>query len=250
MIGIYKITSPSKKIYIGQSINIERRFNNYKNLINCKGQTILYNSFLKHGIDKHVFEILCECEIYELNDKERYYQDLYSVIDKKGMNCRLTSAKDRSGKLSEEIKNKISLSNIGKKQSIEQRKNTSILKLGNKNMLGKNHSTQTKNKISKKLFGRKIPKEVREKMSISSKNRIFTDEHKKKISLAKKGKYHLTKEQHESVRRQNSKIILDTETGCFYYGLAEASIYNNIGKSLLSHKLNGRIKNNTNLIYV
>ena len=37
MIGIYKITNPKGKIYIGQSINIENRFKVYKRY-NCKGQ--------------------------------------------------------------------------------------------------------------------------------------------------------------------------------------------------------------------
>lgn len=32
MVGIYKITSPTNKIYIGQSKNIRKRFNNYQNL--------------------------------------------------------------------------------------------------------------------------------------------------------------------------------------------------------------------------
>jgi hypothetical protein len=43
MIGIYKITSPLKKIYIGQSINIENRFKGYKKSLK-KAQIKLYNS--------------------------------------------------------------------------------------------------------------------------------------------------------------------------------------------------------------
>lgn len=62
MTGIYKITSQSKKIYIGQSVDIEKRFKRYKNL-HCKKQIRLYNSFLKYGVDKHKFEILCECNV-------------------------------------------------------------------------------------------------------------------------------------------------------------------------------------------
>jgi predicted GIY-YIG superfamily endonuclease len=42
MIGIYKITSPTNKVYIGQSLDIEKRFVNYKGLF-CKQQTKLYN---------------------------------------------------------------------------------------------------------------------------------------------------------------------------------------------------------------
>ena len=51
MIGIYKIISPSGKIYIGQSRNIDKRFQQYKRL-NCAKQPRLYNSFIKYGIDK------------------------------------------------------------------------------------------------------------------------------------------------------------------------------------------------------
>lgn len=32
MIGIYKITNPNGKVYIGQSIDLERRLYYYKNL--------------------------------------------------------------------------------------------------------------------------------------------------------------------------------------------------------------------------
>ena len=81
MIGIYKITSPSKKVYIGQSVNIENRKNIYSK-IKCKGQSKLYNSLKKYGFSEHKFEIICECEILELNEKERFYQELYSSIGK------------------------------------------------------------------------------------------------------------------------------------------------------------------------
>lgn len=86
MIGIYKITSPTKKVYIGQSVNIERRFKEYKRSL-AKGQVLLNRSFLKYGIERHKFEIICECEITELNNKERYFQLLYSAIGKNGLNC-------------------------------------------------------------------------------------------------------------------------------------------------------------------
>ena len=44
-IGIYKITNLiNGKIYIGQSVNILKRWLSYKKL-NCKGQPKLYRSF-------------------------------------------------------------------------------------------------------------------------------------------------------------------------------------------------------------
>ena len=57
MVGIYKITNPSGKIYIGQSVNIDNRISSYKNL-KCKNQTKLYRSLLKYTFENHIFEIL------------------------------------------------------------------------------------------------------------------------------------------------------------------------------------------------
>lgn len=85
-IGIYKISSPSGKVYIGESINIERRFKYYQGLSQSKEQPKLYNSFKKYGINKHKFEIIEECNIENLKLRERYYQILYDSI-KHGLNC-------------------------------------------------------------------------------------------------------------------------------------------------------------------
>lgn len=52
IIGIYKITSPSGKIYIGQSRDLDKRLKSYKcGSSKTKGQPKLYNSFEKYGID-------------------------------------------------------------------------------------------------------------------------------------------------------------------------------------------------------
>ena len=47
MIGIYKITNPKEKVYIGQSIDIEKRWKRYYYTLNCKSQTALYRSLKK-----------------------------------------------------------------------------------------------------------------------------------------------------------------------------------------------------------
>jgi len=150
MIGIYKITSPNKRIYIGQSINIEKRFYDY-NRLNCKGQKILYASFLKYGVDNHNFEIVCECLESELNDKERFYQDLYSVITKNGLNCVLVKTNDRSGKLCNETKQKMSLARLKvPKKSLETRlKHSQSLKKNEFN----NNKLRLLNESKKKKIG-------------------------------------------------------------------------------------------------
>jgi group I intron endonuclease len=115
-IGIYKITSPSDKIYIGQSNNIENRFKQYSKFKNIKNQIGLYNSFLKYGYINHKLEVVEECKIEDLNIRERYWQEHYNVLEE-GLNCVLTSTEVLPRVLSLESKEKISLSKKGKKFS-------------------------------------------------------------------------------------------------------------------------------------
>lgn len=224
MIGIYKITSPSKRVYIGQSINIERRFKEY-NYLRCKSQTILYNSFLKYGVDKHEFEILCECEVLELNDKERFYQDLYSVVGIKGLNCSLTKSSDKSGKHSEISKLKMSQSSIGINKGIKR-------------------SIESKKRISDSLKGKKHSAERNAKKSILSKGKIISELSRSRMSASGKGRVFSLE-----TRLKWSKIILDTQTGVFYESAKEVSKLLEINYSTLVYKLNGRGNNDTNLIY-
>ena len=96
MIGIYKITSPTNKIYIGQSIDINRRFNEYKKVI-CSQSKKLYNSLQKYGWEQHKFEIIEECNLEQLNEREEYYILLYkSHIN--GLNIKLASKPSWTGK--------------------------------------------------------------------------------------------------------------------------------------------------------
>lgn len=139
--GIYKITSPSEKTYIGQAVNLEERLKDYKNY-NCKVQRLIYNSLKKYGHENHIFEILIEGEfsLIELNILEDKYikeHNSFRGWNKKGLN--LTTGgdvykRDNSSKLliseslkkyhkeighSEETRKKIAESLTGKKQSQE-----------------------------------------------------------------------------------------------------------------------------------
>jgi hypothetical protein len=109
MIGIYKITSPSGKIYIGQAVNIEKRGGSYRRGVNCKNQPRLYASLLKYSFSEHIFEVIEECIVEELNTRERHWQDFYDVLGPKGLNCRLTTTEDRSGYLSQETRQRLSI---------------------------------------------------------------------------------------------------------------------------------------------
>ena len=121
MIGIYKITSPTGRIYIGQSIDISRRFYSYKRC-DCKTSVKLHRSLLKHGADKHIFEVVELCVVDLLNERERYYQELYNANSETNLNVLLTSTetkKQEGLKISEAQKLQISKVHKGKVLSEE-----------------------------------------------------------------------------------------------------------------------------------
>lgn len=125
MIGIYKITSPTGRIYIGQSIDIERRFKEYQ--IYQRSISIgskLYKSFQKYNVNNHVFEIIENCLLEQLNEREIYWGEYYDVLNKNGLNLRLGNA---NGKCSEETKIKIGKGNKGKIKTKAGPKRQSIM---------------------------------------------------------------------------------------------------------------------------
>ena len=124
MIGIYKITSPSNKVYIGQSNNIEKRFKQYSSLSQTKLQKRLHYSFKKYGIKKHTFEIIEQCDVELLNERERYWQEYYNVLEC-GLNCILTNTKDSIKVYSKESIEKIRQGNLNKTIPYEVRKQIS-----------------------------------------------------------------------------------------------------------------------------
>ena len=80
IVGIYKITSPSNRVYVGQSKNIYSRIKCYEKL-RCKAQTKLYNSLKKYGFENHTIEIIEQCSVDELNDLEIQYISLYDCCN-------------------------------------------------------------------------------------------------------------------------------------------------------------------------
>jgi len=103
--GIYKITNPKGKIYIGQSINIEKRWYSYKSPdLRCMGIKV-YNSIKKYGIENHKMEILETCEPSKLKELEIHYKILFNSVNT-GLNCKIDD--DRYGPHTEKTKKLIS----------------------------------------------------------------------------------------------------------------------------------------------
>lgn len=175
MVGIYKITSPTGKIYIGQSINIDNRkriykySNSYTNSIGPK----IYNSINKHGWDQHQHGLIEECSIEQLNERETYWKQHY--VNLLGWDrmlfCDLYDV--GGGPRSEETKLKIS---VGK--------------------LGTNGYPK----------GVKRPKEFGEKIKSLDRNKKIGESHKGKPKPGSGNKYPLTDE-HKNNISKNSKGV-------------------------------------------
>lgn len=94
--GIYQIKNKvTGKIYIGQSVNILRRWQEhrcrpFKEGTNCTNIP-LYQSIRKHGIENFEFSILEECKPEDLNEREAYYIELKDCISPKGYNVSLAA---------------------------------------------------------------------------------------------------------------------------------------------------------------
>jgi group I intron endonuclease len=151
-IGIYKIISPSHRIYVGQSINIEQRWKGYFPS-QLRSQPKIKNSILKYGIENHIFEIIEECNIENLTKREIYWKQYY--LDQvngdwgKVLFCELYD--NGGGPRSKFTKYKISNSKKGISRSQEVKDNISLGKTGVK------FSNEHKENITKSKRGCKYP---------------------------------------------------------------------------------------------
>jgi group I intron endonuclease len=163
MIGIYKITSPSNKVYIGQSWEIERRIKMYKRL-SCKKQIKLYSSFIKYGVDSHKFEIVVELNLEtnqeKLNELEIFY---WKEFINKGIEMLNLKEPGSNGKHSEESKRKMSIALTGKVYTEVRKKNMS--------------------NAQKKIFNSGTPEEIIERKKKAISNAKLNEEIVKKIKL-------------------------------------------------------------------
>ncbi len=83
MIGIYEIQSPTGKIYIGQSVDIRRRWAAYRGY-RCKKQRLLYRSLVKYTWQAHRFSVVMSYGYKpsqeELDSQEKFLISAYKEI--------------------------------------------------------------------------------------------------------------------------------------------------------------------------
>lgn len=153
--GIYTITSPSNKIYVGQTVDLKMRVRFYERN-NCFSQRKLHYSLLKYSWGAHAFEV-----VMPLRDGlsqeiktfyEQFFMDYYRSLGYELLNVREAGS---TGKTSPETKKRQSLSLSKEKHP----------------WWGKRHSEETKAKIA--LSVSKLPKDplVIEKVRLTCKSK-------------------------------------------------------------------------------
>jgi group I intron endonuclease len=220
--GIYKITSPSQKVYIGQSFDLELRFRLYSKM-RCTGQRSLYNSLKKYGYESHRIEVI-HCLPFDIDQPtidnyERLYIQLYKECGVKLLNLKDGGSK---GKHCEATKLLISKKITGRTLSEAHRKKMS------ENFTGAGHP----------FFGKKATESHKQNISKALKGKTKTVEHRKAVSEGLTGKYlgvpkpegHGEKVSRALKGRTFAKEWLDK--------IGKASIGRNV-KAVLQYSING-----------
>lgn len=206
--GIYRITNTiNGKCYIGQSIDIHKRFIHHTSESRHQRQHMAISKAIqKYWKDAFCFEILVKCTIDELNDKERYFVEKYNSVAPNGYNMR-SGGDIRGCYVSEEAKRNMSKARTGMKLSPSAVENIRKASIGRKQPRESVERTRLAN------IGRIVSNETRLKMSISAKNKPkATEQTRLKLSLANKGKK----------RFDNAKKVI-REDGVVFDSGAEAS---------------------------
>lgn len=190
IVGIYKITSPSGKVYIGQSANVLKRLSYYKNH-GCSRQPKLYASLSKYGFSNHTFQIIHEfpfdVDISIVHVYEILYIEQYRSCGVQLLN--LTDGGEGSFNPSESSREKMRKAQIGRVISPLCRERSAAA------LRGKEVSKETREKRSKSLKGRPSPfrgrkhtAESRSKMGTTLGKKKSAEDIQKRLATIKKRK--------------------------------------------------------------
>lgn len=195
LVGIYGLQNKVKpeKWYVGQSNDIEDRWNTYRRLA-VNRQPKLMQALIKYGYDgfeKVILETCNESDLDRLEDKWMVIKDSINA----GYNIRAAGSRGRHSadtkrKMSESAKN--IPADIRRKMVIAQ--------------IGKHHTEETRRKLSE--ISKHMSAETKQKMSLAAKRRIripFSDEHRRNLSKALSGRHHTdeTKRKISELQRGN-----------------------------------------------
>lgn len=144
---VYLLVSPSGRLYVGQTANLERRLREYR-YCHCDHQRRLKYSIGKYGFDDFEIFILEECETdRELDVAETKWISYWNTISREGLNS--MSGGGSLKRHSEESRHKMRTAKIGELNSMWG--NTHTLEARKK--ISEAHKGQKRTPLQKELFG-------------------------------------------------------------------------------------------------
>lgn len=202
--GIYAITSPSGRKYVGSAVNISQRWAVHRSELKARKHHCapLQNAADKYGLDTLKFSVVELCARSELITREQAHIDsedfsrLYNVTPTAGSRLGAKATPETRAKLSAFRK-----SFVGWSHSAETRARMSIA--GQIRHKTRPLSESSRQAIAKALTGRNGAKhspEAIEKMRTAQVGHAVSEETKRKISVANSGKKR-TPEQLEKLSR-------------------------------------------------
>lgn len=219
--GIYILTSPSGKKYVGKDENLPRRPNEHLKGRNS-GSPAINNAIKKYGGENFTVEIirypgisseaLYAVEQWKIKQLGTKSPNGYNLTDGGPGTSGFKHSEESKRKMSESSKNpseetrrKMSEAHTGKTLSVEHRRK--IADAGKGRVL----SPDARRKISEKATGRRHSAETLLKIGEASKGRTHTEETRRKISDATSGpkNHHYGKKHSAEARRKISKAQSD-----------------------------------------
>lgn len=236
--GIYKITSPTGRVYIGQAVNIILRWKSYKKPTGAKDQKRLHNSFKKYGVLAHQFDVIEYCSVEDLNCSERFWQDEFEVIGENGLNGMLQGCDNVKRVISKETLQRRSHTVIERKHFARGKNPKARIVLCTQTGIFYDCIKDAADAYNIRYYTLKnILKQ--KSIRINKTSLVCIDNYTEGMLIER-----------ESYLNNSNKKVLNTETGEEYSSIKQASEITKINYSTLRDYLRNRSKNKTNLIII
>ena len=240
--GIYIIESIiSKKAYVGSAKNIRKRvYAHFYFLKKNKHHSKRLQSFInKHGYESVIVQVLEECDVSVLFDKEQYWIDKYnSYIN--GFNGTPEAQTHKNKSLTTEHRQAISIANKGRKKSYQ------AMKSFYENCLPAAQSEKARVKRSMSHKGKKMSKSSLSKRSntITNNGGLKKTDYQRQVASETMKRLHqqklLKRKVYKLTDDQVSEIRLKSSRGVTGKSLAEEY---GVNRSVISRIIHNKLRN-------